>query len=97
METTINNQYLLELLNTAITSSKNDAETVSSFVALFNAKQATKHNELQIKLQELTTLAQRQAAEVKDAQEAARKLGEGLKKYKAAHSSLKKALEGVEE
>ena len=44
-----------------------------------------------------TALAQKQAAEKQEAQDAARKLGEGLKKYKAAHSNLKKALEGVEE
>lgn len=97
METTTNKQYLLELLDTAISSSRNDSETVSSFVALFNAQQATKQNELQAKTQELAALAQKQAVELKEAQEAARKLGEGLKKYKAAHSSLKKALEGVED
>ena len=97
METPTYNKFFEELLNTALQNSTTESEVMSNIVELYSEHQIQKHDALQTKTQELTTLAQKQAVDLKEAQEAARKLGEGLKKYKAAHSSLKKALEGVEE
>lgn len=97
METPTYNKFFEELLSTALQNSTTESEVITNIIKLYSEYQIQKHDVLQTKTQELTTLAQKQALDLKEAQEAARKLGEGLKKYKAAHSSLKKALEGVEE
>jgi hypothetical protein len=97
METPTYHKFFEELLSTALQNSTTESEVITNIVEMYSVYQIQKHDALQTKTQELTTLAQKQAVDLKEAQEAARKLGEGLKKYKAAHTNLKKALEGVEE
>jgi len=45
----------------------------------------------------VTMFAMKQATEIESTKEAARKLGEGLKKYRTAHNNLKAALQAVDE